>query len=176
MGRILRLFPAVLAFAAAGCGSGDDAPARNVSANQITAALDNAVAAANLAAANEAEPGNASDGNGAAAFPCTYAAGDVKDWKAVLGRDGTRTAGMILVTGKARTGDPRYGSRLTRTAREDGVLRLWLTRAERDESSEAPADGWDALRYGPGERGISKVIVWCDQETNLAELDVEGAG
>lgn len=176
MHRNLRLLAATLALAAAGCGSGDDSPAGNVSANQITAALDNAVAAANLAAANEADLGNEAAGNGGAAFPCTFAADDVKDWKAVQGKDGTRTAGMIIVTGKARTGDPRYESRLTRTAREDGVLRLWLTRAERDESSEAPADGWDALRYGPAERGISKVVVWCDQETNLAELDVEGAG
>lgn len=174
MGRNLRLLPAALALATAGCNSAGDAPGGNVSANQITAALDNAVAAANLAEADEAA--NAAGGNGAAAFPCTFGADDVKDWKAVQGPSGTRTAAMIIVTGKARTGDPRYEARLTRTDRQDGVLRLWLTKAERGEGSEAPADGWDALRYGPGEQGISKVIVWCDQETNLAELDVEDAG
>ena len=177
MSRNLWLTAAVLALGAAGCDSGGYAGADNVSANAGAEALDNAAAAGNeAAAANAADSGNAAAGNGAAAFPCTFASDDVKDWKAVQGKDGTRTAGMIIVTGKARTGDPGYSARLTRTEVKDGLLRLWLTKAERDESEEVPEDGWYDLRYGPAERGIRKVVVWCDQETNLAELDVEGAG
>ena len=176
MKKTLWLTAAMLALGAAGCNSGGDAPAGNVSANDSSEALDNAAAAGNGATvANTAEPGNAAAGNGAAASLCLFTPEDVKDWKAVQGKAGTRTAGMIIVTGKARVEDPKYKAQLSKTGVEDGILRLWLTRAEQDETEEAPEDGWYDLRYGPGESGIRKVVVWCDMETNLAELDVGGS-
>ena len=169
MSRPLWLTAAVLALAAAGCNSNVDAPA-NVGANDAAEAVENA------AAGNAAAAGNDSAANGAAASLCFYEPDDVKEWKAVQGRDGTRTAGMIIVTGKARVEDPKYMAKLDKTGVEDGVLRLWLTKAEQEFPEEVPADGWYDLRYGPGETGIRKVVVWCDRETNLAELDVEATG
>jgi len=176
MNRAVWLGAALLALGAAGCNSGGDALPANVSANASSEALENAAAVGNEAEiANTAAPANSAAGNSAAAFPCTFEPGDVKEWKAVRGKDGTRSAGMILVTGKARVGDPKYMARLTRTEVGGGVLRLWLTKAEQEFPDEVPPDGWYDLRYGPGESGITKVVVWCDQDTNLAELDVEGA-
>jgi hypothetical protein len=180
MNRALWLSAALLALATAGCNSGGDAPA-NVSANASSEALENAAAAGNAAeiagaaVPDNAAAGNAAAGNGAAASLCLFEPGDVKDWKAVQGKNGTRTAGMIIVTGKARVGDPKYMARLTRTEAGNGVLRLWLTQAEQEFPEDVPEDGWYDLRYGPGGTGISKVVVWCDHDTNLAELDVEGA-
>ncbi|MET1113213.1 MAG: hypothetical protein ABWX67_16975 [Allosphingosinicella sp.] len=177
MNRALLLTAAVLAFGAAGCNSGGDAPPANVSANASSEALENAAAAGNEAEiAAAAAPDNAAAGNGAgAASPCGFAPGDVKDWKAVQGKDGTRTAGMIIVTGKARVADPKYMAKLDKTGVEGGTLSLALTRADQEFPDEAPGDGWYDLRYGPGESGVAKVALWCDRETRLAELDVEGA-
>jgi hypothetical protein len=181
MNRALWLSAALLALGTAGCNSGGDSPPANVSANASSEALENAAAAGNEAEiAGAALPGNASAGNsaageGAAASLCLFEPGDVKDWKAVQGKNGTRTAGMVIVTGKARVGDPKYMARLTRTEVGSGILRLWLTRAEQEFPEEVPEDGWYDLRYGPGETGIRKVVVSCDRETSLAELDVEGA-
>lgn len=174
MKQALWLTATLLALGAAGCNSGGY-PA-NVAANDSSEALENAAAPGNEAAiADAAAPANTAAGNGAEAFPCTFEPGDVKDWKAVQGKDLTRTAGMILVTGKARVGDPKYMAKLSKTGVEGGVLRLSLTRAEQEFPDDVPEDGWYDLRYGPGERGIAKVVVWCDHDTNLAELDVEGA-
>lgn len=170
MKKALWLGAAVLALGAAGCNSYGDAPAGNVGANDSAEALENATVAGNDSAA-----GNEAAGNGAAASFCSYRPEDVKDWKAVHGKDGTRTAGMIIVTGKARVADPKYMAQLTKTGVEGGVLRLWLTKAEREFPEEVPADGWYDLRYGPGETGVTKVVVRCDEDTNLAELDVEAA-
>ena len=168
MHKALWLTAAVLALGASGCNYGGG-PAANVSANDSADALENA------AGGNAAAPGNEASGNGAAAAFCFYRPDDVKDWKAVHGKAGTRTAGMIIVTGKARTGDPKYRAQLDKTGIEGGVLRLWLTKAEQDDPEEVPADGWYDLSYGPGESGVNKVVIWCDMETNLAELEVEAA-
>lgn len=181
MRKALWLAAAMLALGAAGCNSGGGAPPANVSANDSSEALENAAAAGNeaeiagAALPDNAAAGNAAAGNGGAASLCLFEPGDVKEWKAVHGKKGTRNAGMILVTGKARVGDPKYMAQLTKTEVGRGVLRLWLTKAEQEFPEEVREDGWYDLRYGPGESGISKVVVWCDHDTNLAELDVEGA-
>ena len=177
MSRALWLTAAVLALGAAGCNSGEYAPAANISANDSSEALENAAVAGNEAAiANAAAAGNAAAGNGAAESLCSFAPGDVKEWKAVQGKDGTRSAGMVIVTGKARVAEPEHMAQLSKAGVEGGVLRLRLTRAEQEFPEEVPGDGWYDLRYGPGESGITKVAIRCDQEqAAMAELDVEGA-
>ncbi len=175
MTRTVWLTVSMLALTIAGCNSGGYAEPANVGANDFAAILDNAAAGNEAAVANVAVGGTEAAGNGAAESLCLFQPGDVKDWKAVQGKPGTRTAGMIIVTGKARTGDPKYEARLTRAegGREAGMLRLRLARAEQDDPDSVPADGWYELRYGPGESGISKVVIACDEETTLAELGVE---
>jgi hypothetical protein len=158
MRQALHWAAAALALGLAGCNPGGG--------NEVDAAANGAASGNAAAAGNAAAPGN-----GAAATLCFFTPDDVKDWKAVRGKAGTRTAGMIIVTGKARVGDPRYRAQLTDRTVENGVLRLWLTHAEHDE--EAPADGWWDLKYGPGESGISRVVIWCDMDTDLVDLAVE---
>ena len=162
MVRTLGLGVGLLALSLAGCNGGDGGANRSADTNLAT---ENAVA--NAASSGD---GNAS-GNAAAASLCAFGPDDVKDWKAVEGPDNTRTAGMIRVTGKARVMDPKYKAQLTRFDEAGGVLRLWLTQAEND--GEAPEDGWYDLTYGWAGGGPSKVVIRCDEDTNLAELDVE---
>lgn len=169
MSRSLWLSAAALALGAAGCNSYGSDPAGNVGANDSAEALENA------AGGNAAAAGDDAAGNGAATSSCAFQPDDVKEWKAVQGKDGTRTAGMIIVTGKARVEDPKFMAKLDKTGVEGGVLRLRLARAEQEFPEEVPADGWYDLRYGPGETGVTKVVVRCDGATNLAELDVEAA-
>lgn len=171
MNRAAWLTAAVLALGTAACNPG--AEEANVSANDSAEALENAAGGNEAAEANAAAAGNAAAGNGSAASFCFYRPDDVKDWKAVRGKAGTRSAGMVIVTGKARTNDPQYMAQLDKTGVEGGVLRLWLTKAKQENPEEVPEDGWYDLRYGPGESGVTKVVVWCDRETYLAELDVE---
>jgi hypothetical protein len=161
---MLGLGAGLLALALGGCNDGG--ANRSAEANLAT---ENAASNAAGNAPDNAT-GNAS-GNSAATSLCFFGPDDVKDWKAVEGPDNTRTAGMIRVTGKARVADPKYKAKLTRFDESGGVLRLWLTHAEND--GEASEDGWYDLTYGWAGGGASKVVIRCDEDTNLAELDVE---
>jgi hypothetical protein len=171
---MLWLTVAVLALGAAGCNSGGSAGGADAGANNSAEGLENVAAAGENTVANAGAAGNLAEGSGAPPPPCQFNPGDMKDWKAVRGKDGTPTAGMIVVTGKARTGDPRYEARLTKTRVGDEVLRLRLARVERHDTDNVPADGWYELRYGPGEKGIGNVfVVVCPEEASVAELGVE---
>jgi hypothetical protein len=130
----------------------------------------------------EGDPGNRQDpaGNGAGAGGneavnttdvsiCFFAPDDYRNFKLQPSREPGRP---LVVTGEART-PVDYKPQLTQPEVDGGVLRLWLSHAA---SKGSPGD-WQDVTYehSPAE-GITKVIVWCDRDTPVAELDVPQAG
>lgn len=149
MAKAFSIGAAALTLALAGCGGGGGG--------------DNAHGNTAVVAAN----GSGNANTAATTTWCFFDPADVGDFKVAPGRNPGRP---LVVSGRART-EPDYKPQLSQPEVRDGVLRIWLTKAE----SKGSAGDWqDATYEHPNAEGITKVIVWCDLETTIAEIDVDG--
>jgi hypothetical protein len=115
---------------------------------------------------------NAAAGNGAAASFCQFTREQTRNWHASISDQPPNPGALLIVTGEAYVRDPHYKAQLSEPQSAPPVLRLWLTQAE--NRGAVPADGWHALRFElPNPGDIRTVIIWCDHDTDLAEIAVE---
>lgn len=132
------------------------------------------LAACTERAGNEAAGGNnaTAAGNAAAGSFCSFTREQTRNWHASISDMPPNPGRALVVTGEAYVQDPRYKAQLSQPESMPPTLRLWLTQAE--NSGTAPADGWHALRFElPDPGDIRTVVIWCDHDTDLAEITVE---
>ena len=123
---------------------------------------------------NEATGGNnaAAPGNTAAGSFCSFTREQTRNWHASISDMPPNPARALIVTGEAYVRDPHYKAQLSQPESAPPTLRLWLTQAE--NRGTVPADGWHALRFElPNPGDIRTVVIWCDRDTDLAEITVE---